>query len=46
LVHVHKILNSILEEQILPGRSNVRLEGAIYVTDLNILLQYMLGFSS
>ena len=31
LVHVHKILNSIIEKEILPGRSNVRVEGAIYI---------------
>lgn len=46
LVYVHNILNNILEEQILPGRSSVGFEGSIYVTDLNILLQCMLGFSS
>jgi hypothetical protein len=46
LVHVHKILNNILEEKMLPGRSSVRFEGAIYVTDLSILLQCMAGFSS
>jgi hypothetical protein len=46
LVGVHKILNNILEEKILPGRSSVRFEGAIYVTDLSFLLPCMPGFSS
>jgi len=43
---LHNILNNVLEEQILPGRSSVRFEGSIHVTDLNILLQRMVGFSS
>jgi hypothetical protein len=43
------LLNNILERQILHGSFSVRLEGAIRicsVTDLSILLQCMLGFSS